>query len=231
MVSVLRRLICLQLGDTGGMQPNPLYRIGVAEVRELIGRAPWMQLVSHPASGPVASPTPVLLAPDDGGGEQEPIVLETHLGRADARLHGLLQPREDGAPHRVLVIVAGEHGYISPSWYLGDDAGQIPTWNFEQATLTCEVEVLDAQANLETLRRLVAHFEQRYAPEHGVRLDLDDDGNRGMAMGTVGLRLTVRSFDAKSKMSQNKSPETRASVLAHLDAGNPTLAARMRAAD
>ena len=237
------------------MQPNPLYKIGVAEVRDLITRAPWMQLVSHPASGPVASPSPVLLAPQDaavaGGspatGEAatdsgadaqgatgaadagaEPIVLETHLGRADARLHGLLQPREDGRPHTMLVIAAGAHGYVSPSWYLGRDAGQVPTWNFEQATLTCDVEVLDAQANLETLRRLVEHFEQVYAPEDGIRLDIDDDGNRGMAMGTIGLRLTVTSFDAKSKMSQNKSLETQTSVLAHLDASNPALAARMR---
>ncbi|WP_347754177.1 FMN-binding negative transcriptional regulator [Agrococcus sp. ProA11] len=207
------------------MQPNPLYRIGASEVRDLIGRAPWMQLISHPASGPVASPSPVLLAPDDAG-VGDTIVLETHLGRADARLHGLLEP----GPHTMLAIAQGEHGYVSPSWYLGDDAGQIPTWNFEQATLTCDVAVLDAEANLETLRRLVAHFERQYAPEHGVRLDLDDEGNRGMAMGTVGLRLTVRSFDAKAKMSQNKSEETRASVLAHLDAANPRLAARMRLA-
>ncbi len=212
------------------MQPNPLYRIGVAAVRDLIAREPWMQLVSHPASGPVASPSPVLLAPDDGGGEREPIVLETHLGRADARLHGLLEAPVDGALHRMLVIAAGEHGYISPSWYVGADRGQVPTWSFEQATLTCDVEVLGAEENLETLARLVAHFEQRYAPEEGVRLDIDDDDNRGVAMGTIGLRLTVRSFDAKTKMSQNKSDATRASVLAHLDASHPRLAARMRAA-
>lgn len=228
------------------MQPNPLYRIGVREVRELLTRAPWMQLASHPASGPIASPSPVLLAPEDGGGDHDPIVLETHLGRADARLHGLLKafdparerrparPSEQAARHSaptMLVIAQGEHGYISPSWYVGRDAGQIPTWNFEMATLTCDVEVLGAQENLETLRRLVAHFEDAYAPEDGVRLDIDDDGNLGMAMGTVGLRLTVRSYDAKSKMSQNKSAETRASVLAHLDASNPGLAERMREAD
>jgi transcriptional regulator len=227
------------------MQPNPLYKLGVADVRELITRNPWMQLISHPASGPVASPSPVLLAPQDAavaagaatdaavhtsddGASAEPIVLETHLGRADGRLHGLLQPRDDGEPHRMLVLVQGAHGYISPSWYLGDDAGQIPTWNFEQATLTCDVEVLDAQANMETLQRLVEHFEQAYAPEDGVRLDIDDDGNRGMAMGTIGLRLTVRSFDAKSKMSQNKSDATHASVLAHVEPSNPALATRMR---
>lgn len=207
----------------GGVQPNPLYRTGEAEVRDLIRRAPWMLLVSHPASGPVASPSPVLL--DDAAPDGE-LALLTHLGRADARLHGLLEP----GPHTMLVVAQGAHGYVSPSWYVGDDVGQVPTWNFEMATMRCEVEVLDADANMRTLQQLVEHFERGYAPEHGVRLDIDDEGNRGMAMGTIGLRLTVREFDAKSKMSQNKSPETRASVLEHLDASNPPLAERMRAA-
>lgn len=212
------------------MQPNPLYVVGAAAVRDMIRRAPWMQLISHPASGPVASPSPVLLAPDDEGGDAETIVLETHLGRADARQHGLVGARgaEPVQGATMLVIVAGEHGYISPSWYLGDDRGQVPTWNFEQANLSCDVEVLDDRANMETLQRLVAHFEQAYAPDDGVRLDIDDEGNQGMAMGTVGLRLIVRSCTAKEKMSQNKSHATRASVLARLDASHPRLAERMR---
>ena len=212
------------------MQPNPLYRVGLADVRALAARAPWMILVSHPASGPVASPSPVLV--DEESSTSDELVLVTHLGRADARGHGLLADRaaDEGQP-QMLVVVQGEHGYISPSWYVGDDRGQVPTWNFEMATLTCEVELLSADENMRVLHQLVAHFEGLYAGDDGVRLDIDDEGNRGMAMGTVGLRLRVRSFDAKAKMSQNKSPETRASVLAHLDASHPRLAARMRAAD
>ena len=173
------------------MQPNPLYRIDESAVRELIERAPWMLLVSHPATGMVASPSPVLL---DHRAEGEGIVLVTHLGRADARQHGLV----DGTgpvpgPHEMLVVVQGEHGYISPTWYVGDDRGQVPTWSFEMATLTCDVEVLSDEENLLVLADLVAAFESRYAPEDGVRLDVDDEGNRGMAMGTTGLRLRVRS--------------------------------------
>lgn len=211
------------------MQPNPQYRVGLADVRELAARAPWMLLVSHPASGPVASPSPVLV--DAERSSDDALVLVTHLGRADARGHGLLAERAAGqGPAQMLVVVQGEHGYISPSWYVGDDRGQVPTWNFEMATLTCDVEVLSADENMRVLQGLVEHFEQQYAPGGGVRLEIDDEGNRGMAMGTVGLRLHVRSFDAKAKMSQNKSPETRASVLAHLDASHPRLAARMRAA-
>lgn len=211
------------------MQPNPQYRIGLAEVRELAARAPWMLLVSHPATGPVASPSPVLV--DDERSTADALELVTHLGRADARGHGLLAERSpEQGPPQMLVVVQGEHGYISPSWYVGDDRGQVPTWNFEMATLTCDVEVLDADENLRVLHRLVEHFEGATVPGGGVRLDIDDEANRGLAMGTIGLRLRVRSFDAKAKMSQNKSPETRASVTAQLDASHPRLAARMRAA-
>lgn len=215
--------------DDRGMQPNPLYRVGLADVRELATRAPWMLLVSHPASGAVASPSPVLV--DGERSTDDELVLVTHLGRADARGHGLLVERtSEQGPAQMLVVVQGEHGYISPSWYVGDDRGQVPTWNFEMATLTCDVEVLSADENMRVLHGLVDHFERQYAGDGGVSLDIDDDGNRGMAMGTVGLRLRVRSFDAKAKMSQNKSAETRASVLAHLDASHPRLAARMRVA-
>ena len=213
------------------MQPNPQYRIGIDDVRALARRAPWMLLVSHPAAGMVASPSPVLVDDEHPEAQDDRLVLVTHLGRADARGHGLLAERSpEQGPPQMLVVVQGEHGYISPSWYVGDDRGQVPTWNFEMATLTCDVEVLDPDENLRVLHRLVEHFEGQYASDGGVRLDIDDEGNRGMAMGTVGLRLRVRDFDAKAKMSQNKSPETRASVVGQLDASHPRLAARMRAA-
>lgn len=209
------------------MQPNPLYRIDADEVRELIGRAPWMQLVSHGPRGLIASSSPVLPDPDATGDD---IVLVTHLGRADARLHGLVDGQgPTPGPHEMLVIVQGEHGYISPSWYVGEERVPVPTWNFEMATLTCDVEVLSHDENMLVLRDLVAHFERAYAGDEGLALDPDDEWARGFALGTTGLRLRVRSFDAKAKMSQNKSAETRASVVERLEASHPRLAARMRA--
>lgn len=207
------------------MQPNPLYRVDRPEfVRGLVESHPWATIVSSTQRGLVASQTPMLLDDAAGANDGERITLVTHLGKADARVHGLVGAEARQRP-TALVVLQGDHDYISPTWYVGDDRGQVPTWNFESAHLTCDVETLPPDENLEILARLVAHFEGERPG--AVRLDLDDEGNRGMSMGTTGLRLTVTAFEAKSKLSQNKSADTRRSVIRHLADRHPALAARM----
>lgn len=209
------------------MQPNPQYRVDdPAFVRALVETHPWATLVSHVDGLPVASHTPLLLDDASGANDGEAIAFVTHLGRADARLHGLVGGASTGRGS-MLVVVQGDHDYVSPSWYVGADAGQVPTWNFEAVHAVCDVEVVPHDENVATLERLVAHFE---GDRPGAkRLDVDDETNLGLSMGTTGLRLTVRTWTAKSKLSQNKSPETRASVIAHLRGIHPVLAERMQA--
>ncbi|MFC7432648.1 MULTISPECIES: FMN-binding negative transcriptional regulator [unclassified Agrococcus] len=210
------------------MQPNPQYRVDdPAFVRGLVETHPWATLVSHVDGAPVASHTPLLLDDAPGANDDDAIVLVTHLGRADARLHGLVGGAATGRG-TMLVVVQGDHEYVSPTWYLGADDGQVPTWNFEAVHAVCDVEVVPHEENMATLERLVAHFE---GDRPGAkRLDVDDETNQGLAMGTSGLRLTVRTWTAKSKLSQSKSPETRMSVIEHLRGTHPHLAARMQAA-
>ncbi|WP_344343194.1 FMN-binding negative transcriptional regulator [Agrococcus versicolor] len=208
------------------MQPNPQYRVDdAAFVRRLVETHPWVTLVSHLPDGPVASHTPLLLDDAPGANAGDDLTFVTHLGRADARLHGLVG---GDAPGRgtMLLVVQGDHDYVSPSWYLGADAGNVPTWNFEAVHAVCDVEVVSHAENVATLERLVAHFE---GDRPGARrLDVTDEVEMGLAMGTSGLRLRVRSWTAKSKLSQNKSVETRRSVVAHLREIHPGLAARMQ---
>lgn len=209
------------------MQPNPQYRVDdPAFVRALVDTHPWATLVSHVDGVPVASHTPLLLDDVPGANDGDAMAFVTHLGRADARLHGLVGGASTGRGS-MLVVVQGDHDYVSPSWYVGADAGQVPTWNFEAVHAVCDVEVVPHDENVATLERLVAHFE---GDRPGAkRLDVDDETNLGLSMGTTGLRLTVRTWTAKSKLSQNKSPETRASVIAHLRGIRPVLAERMQA--
>lgn len=210
------------------MQPNPLYRVDdPAFVRALVGTHPWATLVSHVDGAPVASHTPLLLDEAPGANVGDAVAFVTHLGRADARMHGLVGGASTGRGS-MLAVIQGDHDYVSPSWYRGADAGQVPTWNFETVHAVCDVEVVAHDENLATLQRLVAHFEGDRPG--AVRLDIDDETNLGLSMGTTGLRLTVRSWSAKSKLSQNKSPETRANVIAHLRDIHPALADRVQAA-
>jgi transcriptional regulator len=186
------------------------------EVRRLIRDNPWATIVSNTASGLVASHYPVVL---EAGTNQISIV--SHVGRPDDRLHEL-------GEHEVLVIIQGPHGYISPSWY--GDQPAVPTWNHVTAHLYGRPEILSDEENWRVLGELVDQFEGRMPHPH--RLADNEEYGRSIVGGTVGFRLVVTRFDARAKLSQNKSDATIDAVIGELDHGanfaEPALAEEMR---
>jgi transcriptional regulator len=186
------------------------------EVKRLIRENPWASIISNTSRGLVASHYPVILEEDAEG-----ISILSHVGRPDEQLHELGQ-------HEVLVIIQGPHGYISPSWYESGDI--VPTWNHVTAHLYGTPELLSADENFRVLSQLVDHFED--SMPYPVHLSVDEEGARRIALGTVGLRLRVTRFDARLKLSQNKSPEVIDRIIDELQAGeqyaNHGLAREMR---
>ena len=200
------------------MRHNPVFeQTDPAIVRSLIAENPWATIVSNADGELVASHYPVLL--DD---EAEDLAILTHVGRPDEKNH-LFGTGE------VLFIVAGPHGYISPSWY-AEGATPVPTWNFSVAHCYGVPQILEADENLRVLTRLVAHFERHVEDP----LWLEQEIGARIARGTVGLRLPVTRFVCKVKMSQDKDPETQRRVIQALRAPgayhNPRLADEMQRA-
>ncbi|MEZ0448327.1 FMN-binding negative transcriptional regulator [Cellulomonas sp. ICMP 17802] len=183
------------------------------EVKRLVRQNPWATFVSPASTGLVASHYPALVEDGDG------FSIVSHFGRPDDVLHELGQ-------HEILVIVQGPHDYVSPSWYAPGDL--VPTWNHVTAHLYGTPEILSDDENYAMLSRLTDHFEQ-HRPG-GRSLSEDEEGTRRTAKGTVGLRLRVTRFDARAKLSQNKSPEVVENVIGRLEPTNPALADEMRRA-
>jgi transcriptional regulator len=180
------------------VRKTPAYTTEDPEVvKRLIRENPWTSYVSNTSNGLVASHYATLLDEDADG-----IQILSHFGRPDERLHEL-------GEHEMLVIVQGPHGYISPGWYAEGDI--IPTWNHVTAHLYGTPEILSDEENYEVLRRLVDHFEVRMPHPHS--LDEDPEKMRRVALGTVGLRMRVTRFDARLKLSQNKAPEVRDTII------------------
>lgn len=182
------------------------------EVKRLIRGNPWATFVSPASTGLVASHYPALLLDDE-----DDIVIASHFGRPDEQLHEL-------GRHEVLVIIQGPHDYVSPSLYAPGEL--VPTWNHVTAHLYGIPEILSEEENYAMLAQLTDHFES--GNRHGRSLSDDEAGTRRAAKGTVGLRLRVERFDARAKLSQNKSPEVRDAITASFDETNAALAAEMR---
>jgi len=187
------------------------------EVKRLVRENPWATIVSSTAAGLVASHYPVLLEEHEG----DDIAIVTHVGRPDETLHEL-------GEHEVLVIIQGPHGYISPAWYPASQF--VPTWNHVTAHLYGVPQLLSDDENFRVLGELVDHFEERMPSP--ASLDIDEQTARRVAKGTVGVRIRITRFDARLKLSQNKTPEVAARIIDELQAGeqysNPDLAREMR---
>jgi transcriptional regulator len=182
------------------------------EVKRLIRGNPWATFVSPASTGLVASHYPALLIEDE-----HEIVIASHFGRPDDQLHEL-------GDHEVLVIIQGPHDYVSPSLYAPGDL--VPTWNHVTAHLYGTPEILSEEENYAMLAQLTDHFEK--GTPNGRSLSEDEAGTRRAAKGTVGLRMRVDRFDARAKLSQNKSPEVRDNITGRFDETNAALAAEMR---
>ncbi|MDQ0642710.1 FMN-binding negative transcriptional regulator [Microbacterium murale] len=204
------------------MRSNPDYLLDdVDTIRALVRENPWASIVSFvPGKGLIASHYPILL--DD---EAEGIVLLSHVGRPDERLHEL-------GGHEAMVIIYGPQGYVSPSWYGASPA--VPTWNFAVAHLYGTPEILSDEENLQVLERLVEHFESPLPEPYLMNRTLENaDYAARIVHGTVGFRMRITRFEAKDKMSQDKPAEVVSRVIDALgEPGpyrNPALAARMAA--
>jgi len=187
------------------MRHNPKHAVTDEQVvRRLIAENPWATIVSRNGDELVASHYPVLL--DE---EAEGLAVVTHVGRPDERVHALGQGE-------VMLIVAGPHGYISPSWY-SEAATRAPTWNFSVAHCYGTPQILEPDENLRVLTRLVDHFERHVASS----VPLDPEVGARLAPGTVGLRLPIERFVCKVKMSQDKDEPSRQRVLEELRGDGP----------
>ena len=185
------------------------------EVKRLIRGNAWATFVSPASTGLVASHYPVIL--DD---ERDELTIISHFGRPDDEIHELGQ-------HQVLVIIQGPHDYISPSWYGPGDI--VPTWNHVTAHLYGTPQILSDDENYQMLSRLTDHFESHYPGGHS--LSEDEAGTRRIAKGTVGLRMRVDRFDARAKLSQNKTPDVVENITVNVADCNPALAHEMRRAN
>ena len=138
-------------------------------------------------------------------------VLEGHVSRANPQWKHL----EAGA--RALVIFAGPHAYISPTWY---DHENVPTWTYMVVHAAgTPTLVADADGLRAILVRLSSRYEPESSPPPRFAVEtMTPAYYQKEARGIVGFRIAVETIQAKFKLSQNRHDADHARIIERLRA-------------
>lgn len=191
------------------MHPNPTFRMEENAARAFLRDEGFGVLFVATPAGPRAAQVPVVLTADGA--------LRFHVARANAVAAHL-----DGA--RVLFVVQGPHGYISPRWYAaGPD--EVPTWNYVSVEVEGTTRTIDRAALREQVDALAAAYESE--PQWAVG-QIDPRKAEAMLDAIAGFELVPTAWRGTAKLNQNKPAAVRERAAAAL--GDHPLAAWMRAA-
>jgi transcriptional regulator len=186
--------------------PAHFARSGQAAATRLMRDHPFATVVTPTADEPAISHLPLLHVAE--GGEQGTLL--GHFARANPHWQ-LARTRE------TIAVFHGPHAYISPMWYLAPTKA-VPTWNYAAVHAHGTLAIDDTpEAARRVLDALAQHFEAgRPAP-----WDMGLMGERertAMIGGIVAFRMPIARLETKFKLSQNRTPEDRARVIAALAA-------------
>ena len=128
------------------------------------------------------------------------------------------QWRDAESLREVLVVFQDTDAYITPSWYeTKRESGKVvPTWNYATVHAYGAVRVIEDR---EWLRQLVddltsTHEAGRVAP--WAVADAPAEYIDQMMLAIVGIEINISRIEGKWKVSQNRSAEDRAGIVAGL---------------
>ena len=194
--------------------PPPFRRDDPATLQSAMRRFQTATLVSHGASGLMATHVPIEVAewPSPLGR------LRCHFARANPHAEMIAEADE------MLAIFHGPEGYISPNWYpsKAHNSKVVPTWNY--ATIHA-YGTAKSFTDPNALRALVGKLTDRYEARQATPWSIDDapdDYIDSMLSAIIGIEITVSRLEGKWKMSQNRSAEDQQGVIHGLQAqGDP----------
>jgi len=176
-----------------------------AEIDEFIKKNDFGILVSQVDGLPFATHLPFHRSSEN--------VVQAHLAKANPQWQNL-----DG--QKVLIVLAGNHDYVSPTWY---ESPGVPTWNYQAVHISGVARCFsDKDRLLELVKTLSTNHERGRNPPWDGEFDLR------MLNAIVGVEIEVDNIQCKYKLSQNRPIGDRLKVIEQLtQGGNPALAEEM----
>mgnify|MGYP003663830677 FL=1 len=174
------------------------------EVREFLKQNSFGILINQTDGRPWATHIPLELDVDDEGKD----ILVGHISKANPQWKSFKGNEE------VLAIFNGPHSYISSSWYKEEE---VPTWNYIAVHVYGKIQILNDEAVLGSLHKLVDKYEK--ASTNPVSINNLSHKTMRQIKGIVGFQIGITDIHATYKLSQTR-PEDHPKIIEELQKTN-----------
>ncbi|PVX46710.1 PaiB family negative transcriptional regulator [Flavobacterium sp. 103] len=114
--------------------------------------------------------------------------------------------------NQVLAVFTGPHSYISPSWY---DHENVPTWNYTAVHVYGKIKIIEGDAVINSLTKLVDKYEQN--SKCPVRVADLSKKTMMQTRGIVAFEIKIEEIQAQNKMSQNRDDKNYSNIISELE--------------
>lgn len=111
----------------------------------------------------------------------------------------------------ILAIFSGPHSYISSSWY---DHENVPTWNYIAVHVYGKIKIIEGEAVIESLKKLVDKYEQK--SENPIRIEDLSKKTMRQTNGIVAFEIEINEIQAQHKLSQNRDKKNKDNIILQL---------------
>ncbi|TRX04628.1 FMN-binding negative transcriptional regulator [Flavobacterium gawalongense] len=136
-------------------------------------------------------------------------ILHGHIAKENPQWKGFANNDQ------VLAIFSGPHSYISSSWY---DHENVPTWNYIAVHVYGKIKIIEGDAVIESLKKLVDKYEQN--SENPIRVEDLSKKTMMQTRGIVAFEIEITAIQATKKMSQNRDDKNYQNIISELEKTN-----------
>ena len=111
----------------------------------------------------------------------------------------------------ILAIFSGVHTYISSSWY---DHENVPTWNYIAVHVYGKIKIIEGEAVIESLKKLVDKYEKN--SQNPIRVENLSKKTMMQSRGIVAFEIEITEIQATKKMSQNRDDKNYQNIIIEL---------------
>ena len=163
---------------------------------------PFAILISTTDAGPFATHLPLFVREDEGK-----VFLRGHVAKANPHWRYLEQQAQ------CLTIFQGPHSYISPGNYTVRES--VPTWNYAAVHVYGNARLFSSEQDVhKMLHELMETFEPAYRLQWE---ELNPTYQDNMLRQIVGFEIVATKIEGKFKLSQNRTRQDQANVIASLE--------------